>query len=533
MRTFKFAGLLILLSGAAFGQKFDVAEIHAAAPSPYQSVGPVLYKGGRYEFRAATLQNLITNAYGVDPDKVVDGPSWLAFDRFDIIAKTSPDATLANLNAMLKTLLEDRFGLTLHNDKRPMPTYALVVGDKPEGDKPQMQKATGSGPGGCKALAAGGRGGTPRFTDINGSPTELGPGAMIFYECRNITMPAFVELLRKMSMQDFGNPLVDQTGLQGAWDFDLTYSMMRGGDMSTIRTIFVAIEHLGLKLQPAKAPMPVVVVDHANRTPTTNPLNAAELLPVRSTEYESVQMSPTDAPVNMGGLRGPGPNGRVDLRGSALKFLIANAWSLGPDQVVGGPEFLTMVYPEIVAQAPVTNTPGLRQALDVETNRLMLQKLLADRFKLTTHEEQYPMDVYVISADAPKLRKADPSSRTGCTNYSADGTELKGFSMTTERHIACLNMTVAQFVDYIPSIAANMFMNMPRTVVNETGIDGAFDFNFVFTGFGAPPGRPAPGGPQPSLQEILAAKFGLKVEIAKRSQPVIVVDHVEAKPTEK
>jgi len=541
IRTFAAAGLAALLSCTAFGQsgasapKFDIADVHIAPPSQYQSQSPVLYRNGRYEYRNVSLLNLIVSAYGVVADKVIDAPSWFTSDRFDVIAKTSPDATAESLNAMLKTLLADRLKLALHNDTRPMPTYALVKGETPAGEKSPLQKAAGSAPAACKTLAAGGRGAAPgRFTDINGSPTELGPGGLIFYECRNITMPAFTELLRKMSPQDFPDPLVEQTGLTGAWDFDLTYSMMRGGIMGETRTIFVAVSQIGLKLQPAKAPMPVVVVDGANRAPTANPPNLGEMLPVRATEFESVQMSPTDTRGNMGGLRGPGPGGHVDLRGLTLKNLIANAWGVTPEQIVDGPEFMEKVYPEVIAQAPVTTTPGLRQTLDVDTNRLMMQNMLKDRFKLTIHEDQRPMDVYVLSAATPKLKKADPADgRTGCLNLDADGKELKSFGMNTERHVSCLNMTMAQFADYLPGFAPNLFMGKPRTVVNETGIEGTWDFNFTITGFGVPPGQRFAGEPQPGLPEVIASTFGLKLEVAKRPQPVMVIDHVEDKPTEK
>jgi hypothetical protein len=75
------ACIIALLAGAAFGQppgatpKFDTADVHAGAPSPNQFLGPVLYRSERYELRNATLLNLITTAYGVDADKIVNGPA--------------------------------------------------------------------------------------------------------------------------------------------------------------------------------------------------------------------------------------------------------------------------------------------------------------------------------------------------------------------------------------------------------------------------------------------------------------------------
>src|SRR5262245_65133095 len=92
---------VILLMGLAFGQSseplpaFEAADVHpspkSSNPNPQTAGGFV--RGGRYQFRNATMVDLIASAYGVEADKVVGGPNWLEYDRFDILAKAPASAT--------------------------------------------------------------------------------------------------------------------------------------------------------------------------------------------------------------------------------------------------------------------------------------------------------------------------------------------------------------------------------------------------------------------------------------------------------
>src|SRR5204863_9485665 len=63
----------------------------------------------------------------MEPDQIVGGPKWIATDRFDIEAKYAGEAAHEVLQVMVRSLLEDRFRLTLHKDKREMPIYNLVI----------------------------------------------------------------------------------------------------------------------------------------------------------------------------------------------------------------------------------------------------------------------------------------------------------------------------------------------------------------------------------------------------------------------
>src|SRR5580658_9555064 len=295
-RMFAFMGFAALLPAAALSQStgsqpaFEVADIRVSAdtanPFPYMK-GPFI-RGGLYELRTATMVDLIATAYGVDADKVVGGPSWLEMDRFDAIVKIPGDSTSKTQKAMLQALLADRFQLVVRNDTKPVPAYALSAGKHPA-----LKPADGSGETGCK------------FERPEPQPQAAGPAPLptFSYKCRNMTMAAFAEGMRNMAAAFLyigDNLVVDQTGLEGAWDFDFHYNATRGrpsANAADTITIFDAIDkQLGLKLEPAQVPMPVLVVDQVNRTPTDNLPGVTESLHIAPvpTEFDVAAVKPTD-----------------------------------------------------------------------------------------------------------------------------------------------------------------------------------------------------------------------------------------------
>ena len=180
------------------------------------------YMGGRYQIRYGTMIQLINAAYGVDPDKILGGPAWLDWDSFDVMALAPPDSELETLRAMMQALLADRFQLVVHPDKREFPTYALTAGKKP-----LLTQADGSEQTGCTLDVQGlnNGAGSPAL------PDEPRPLPVFHYKCGNVTMPAFAEAIRTMAMasQYVGsNPILDDTGIKGAWNFEFHYSVPAG-----------------------------------------------------------------------------------------------------------------------------------------------------------------------------------------------------------------------------------------------------------------------------------------------------------------
>jgi len=184
----------------------------------------------------------------------------------------------------------------------------------------------------------------------------------------------------------------------------------------------------------------------------------------------------------------------------------------------------------------------------------MLQALLKDRFKLALHEEQRPVPGYALLAVKPKLKKADPSNRPGCKEGPGpDGKDPRTTNPAASRLVTCLNMTLAQFAEQLPNNAGGYFGQFPGGVVDQTKLEGTYDITINFSvaglvnGAGGGGGRGGPaeaaggagGSAQAadpssaiSLQEAIDKQLGLKLEQQKNPGTVLVIDHVEEKPTE-
>jgi uncharacterized protein (TIGR03435 family) len=376
---------------------------------------------------------------------------------------------------------------------------------------------------------------------------NLGPGMTIQYVCRNMTMAAFAEGLRGMMGVDVGpNPVLDQTGLKGAWNFDVKWSLQMFGPMMANTgdriTAFEAVDkQLGLKLEERQNPTPVIVVDSVNRKPSGNPPEVAEILPAvpAPTEFEVASVKPTDADLRMSRFQMQ-PGGRFTAQGMTLSFLAARAFSAGMmmnnDQVVGLPKWADSERFDIIAKAPSAGPSA--PALDMDTVAPMIRALLVDRFKMTYHTEERPVSAYSLVAAKPKMKKADPASRIFCKNGNAPAGAPPG-----SRMITCQNITMAQFAERLQ----NMAPGLSWPVLDATGLEGGWDFTLTFSfaammNFGGRGGGDAaqPGATvaasDPSggytLFEALEKQLGLKLEAQKRPMPVTVIDHLEQKPTE-
>src|SRR5262245_740275 len=120
----------LILSLSAFGQtaKFEATEIRTSPRTSQPIVRGPFFSSGRYELRFATMADLVRIAYNIDPEKVNGGPSWLEMDRFDVFAKIPAGSTAESRRLMLQAMLADRFKLVVHEDKKPMPAFALTAG---------------------------------------------------------------------------------------------------------------------------------------------------------------------------------------------------------------------------------------------------------------------------------------------------------------------------------------------------------------------------------------------------------------------
>ena len=204
------------------------------------------------------------------------------------------------------------------------------------------------------------------------------------------------------------------------------------------------------------------------------------LPPPPPAEFEVADIRPT-APGATGARLQLQPNGRLDGQNIPLKAYINLAWNINSDELIGGlPKFAENARFDIVAKT--STTPGGQ--IDIDSLRLMLQKLLADRFKMTTHMEDRPVSGYVLTAVKPKLQKADPESRTGCAEPPpgvADSKDPRVANPVLSRYLTCHNMTIAQLAEQLPSLA-NGYVQTP--VLDSTGLTDAYDFTLSFSAAG-------------------------------------------------
>jgi uncharacterized protein (TIGR03435 family) len=385
----------------------------------------------------------------------------------------------------------------------------------------------------------------------------------VVFTCHAETTEDFAKAMSSglgmLSLPLDGNPVIDQTGLNGVYDFELKITRPRmggAGDGENV-TVFDAIDKLGLKLQLGKIPQPVIVVDSVNPVPTDNPPGITQALPPAPVlEFEVADVKPSDPsmpPIGMNIQTG----GRFTERGMTLRRLIYQAWSLNlngnnpGDASAGGPKWLDTDHFDIIAKMatePSVASAAPNAPVDFDSTMLALRALLAERFKLVTHFEDRPVPVYALVASRPKLTKADPSNRASCKMpnivraLTASGPDGKVPGET----ISCQNTTMARLAELLQQVSMN---DVDHPVVDATGLDGTWDFTLSWTPailgqLGERRARaesPGPAGVDStasdptsglSMAQALEKQLGLKLELQKRPMPVLVIDHVEQKPTE-
>jgi uncharacterized protein (TIGR03435 family) len=238
--------------------------------------------GGRFNATNVPLRLLLRFAYEIQDFQLAGAPGWIDSDRFDIVA-TAGGVPNPPIRQMVRALLEDRFNLIAHTETREGPTYQLVLA---RGDGRTAAGLRRSGPD-CLPIKLW-PGAPPPPPPPPGVPLNPGGGVR---RCPSMPVPGRVSA-REMTMaqwavtltQFVGRPVVDRTGLQGGFDFDIEWTpdnLQAGAPgappapgVSFVDpngpSIFTALqEELGLKLEPARGPVEVLVVDRVER-PTEN-----------------------------------------------------------------------------------------------------------------------------------------------------------------------------------------------------------------------------------------------------------------------
>ena len=246
---------------------FEVASVKQNKSGSIQSnIG--LQPGGRFAAINVSLVGLIRIAYGtagpLGPSSFPDVPNWFYTDHYDILAKADANVTQEQLLPLLRSLLADRFKLSLHMEARTTRVYALVVARRDNRFGPGLRRSDGE--------CAG-----PSERGSDGCRILNGPGLL---RARGIPLETLTRMLSG-SLEDHRR-VDDETGLSGTFDVDLRWTPDRVPQLpldappeiaraaATLDpngpSLFTAMqEQLGLKLESKNQQIDVIVIDHVEK----------------------------------------------------------------------------------------------------------------------------------------------------------------------------------------------------------------------------------------------------------------------------
>lgn len=287
-------GLTAPAQSAADELTFDAASVKQSGPLARDrnsiaflrapSGGPGTNSPGRISYPHITLKALLKEAFELQDSQIL-GPFWLSSIQFDVEAILPPQTTREQFRVMLQNLLKARFNMKIHSETKELPFYSLLVTK----NGPKLAESTRT-----RALSEAGadnRDATPSPPKVGEDgfpilpPPSEGPvgfDALIMRDrARLIGRGQTMQDLAKRLATLLGKPVFDSTALMPRYDFTLTFSpegtdwgegpLPAPPDGESPPGIVAAIQsQLGLRLESSKGPVDVLVIDHADRTPTAN-----------------------------------------------------------------------------------------------------------------------------------------------------------------------------------------------------------------------------------------------------------------------
>jgi len=235
---------MVLVASAILARVAGAQDVFAAAtirPSAaavkFERDGKTEVSPGMLRMQDVTVNTCIKWAYGVQ-DRQIAGPEWMQAEHWDITAKADGPVGDVQMKLMMQALLAERFKLGFHRQEKELKAFALTVAK-----------------GGAKLHAAEGEGKSVMQNSAVGTVAK------------STTMKEFGDMLSG----PLQTPVVDKTGLTGRYDFTLDFTSYLPEDMKTMRpdattVIMTALQgKLGLKLEPQKEQVEVMVVDHVEK----------------------------------------------------------------------------------------------------------------------------------------------------------------------------------------------------------------------------------------------------------------------------
>jgi uncharacterized protein (TIGR03435 family) len=527
-----------------------IVDVH---PSPYLSTNFYAYRSKfyynsinigdrRFDMRDATILEMLSLAYnGEDAynrgedDAILGGPAWIDFNRFDVAAMVPslkpvtmsrgpvdpanpPAKPYDQIRPVLKRVLAERFHLTYHMEDRPLPGYVVTVAK--DGAKLAEAKIPDA------------------VNNCQGVQDKSNP-RQYSVSCTSVTIAQFLSMYGGL----FPHPVIDRTGLKKSYDF--TFKLAFGQQDDYIRVWTDAFkQQLGLVFTPGDVSQPAMVVDTVDQVPTPNPPDIAKLLPPQpDLEFEVATIKPAAADERKWQIQFLGS--QISFGNYSLQELLTTAWQLPTGAMLANrPEWLNQVrYTILVKLPPDIDALAFSQNQDLIDR--MLQKLLVDRFQIKYHWGEQTQVGYVLLADNPKMKKADPNSRSSCDLGPAAGE--KDVRTTPDSpfdyEFHCQNVTMDQFADLVQSLARSEIRNR---VPNKTGLAGSYDFTLFYTSTpklqteaaaavaaakqagDASASEPVAGE---SVEDAFRKQLGLRLEKQQITGSALVLDHIEQTPT--
>ena len=277
MRTLAVVLLGAALTSAQALPSFEVTSVKRnVSGDPPGPIGFMPPTTGNFNARNRTVFDLVRNAYGMRESQVVGGPDWIRSERYDVAARATgtfppdvshegvPRGPSRQLFLMLRSLLADRFHVKAHVEPREMPVYHLALARTDGRLGPGLRRSAAD----CAAVLAEMKaGGTPSLVKAgcfifgSGPPGATNRGRM---EGRGL----HIQHLTSGPLADFADrPVIDRTGLTGYYDIDLEWTPDPGAATPDVPpSLFTALqEQLGLKLEPGRAQVDVLVIEHVER----------------------------------------------------------------------------------------------------------------------------------------------------------------------------------------------------------------------------------------------------------------------------
>jgi len=242
---------------------FEVASVKPSASGAVRALLQAV--PGRLLMENFAPRTLIVLAYGVADYQVAGGPSWIGSDRYDVQAKAeSGDATVQQMEGpMLQALLVERFKLEFHRETQQLPVYELTrVSGKAKLQPTKEGSCTVYSLNAPSPSAAAARGAT-----FCGYPHLTQSGISRALDGKGVSMSTLAGDLARTVRRS----VIDKTGLTGTYDLHLEWTDaplndIPNPDIPDGLSIFTAVtEQLGLKLESAKGPVEVIVIDRMER----------------------------------------------------------------------------------------------------------------------------------------------------------------------------------------------------------------------------------------------------------------------------